>query len=92
MEVYLSRQSNGLYMLTEMRPVVATVNHSDNLDLYVPYGPDAGGVIVGDPIGLRNFCKNTLWMFGQNPPALRRLESTQIELSARLISSLGNKF
>lgn len=44
---WLSRQRNGLYMLTKGKPIKASVGTTTELDLYVP---------VGDAIGWRNMC------------------------------------
>ncbi len=50
--LYVTRQRNGLYMLSARTPVPAPVGASGVTDIYVP---------PGDPVGLRNVCP---WFVG----------------------------
>lgn len=55
MRLYVSRQRNGMYMLTRQTPLVATVDGTDQSDVYVA---------AGDPVGFRHVCPwfvSVLW-------------------------------
>ena len=52
---WLSRQRNGLYLLTQKKPILAKVGDTDEKDFYIP---------TGDGIGFRHMCEwsvKTLW-------------------------------
>ena len=72
MKLWLSRQANGMYMLTERKPIAAPVDRLDYTDLYIA---------PGDAIGIRNVCGLILGVCGV--PALKRGESVQVELEGR---------
>ncbi len=69
MQLYLSRQANGLYMLTELEPRKVLVNGTTKFDLYVP---------EGDRIGLRNLCGVSLYIL--HAEQLKRLETIKVNL------------
>jgi hypothetical protein len=75
MEVWLTRQHNGQYMLTKYKPIMAQVEGRDYKDAYV---------MPGEPIGVRNLCDAILKILNQ-PVQLKRGESVLIELSGRII-------
>lgn len=73
MELWLSRQANGSYMLTDKKPVIGEVGTTGYRDLYVA---------VGDSVGIRHMCpRGAQGLFGVK---LRRLESVRVELSGRV--------
>lgn len=75
MELYLTRQHNGLYMLTKNKPLYVTVEGRDFSDVYVS---------PGEPVGIRNFCDLILKLVGLDKP-LKRGESIKIELKGNII-------
>lgn len=76
MELYLTRQHNGLYMLTALKPILSRVEGRDFEDAYVA---------PGEPVGMRNFCDLILKLAGIEKP-LRRGETVKILLSGSLIT------
>jgi hypothetical protein len=75
MELYLTRQMNGLYMLTKYKPIICEVEGRGYKDAYVP---------CGDPIGIRNFCDTILKVVNLEGH-LNRLESVQVFLTGNII-------
>lgn len=75
MELWLTKQRNGQYMLTKYKPILAQVEGRDYTDAYV---------IPGEPIGVRNLCDAILAILDK-PTNLKRGESILIELSGRII-------
>lgn len=74
MTLWLTRQHNGLYMLTKLKPIFEVVQGREYLDAYVA---------PGEPIGMRNFCDAILSLIGLEK-ALKRGESIEIELTGKL--------
>ena len=70
MKLWLTRQHNGLYMLTANEPIFAKVEGRDFEDAYVA---------PGEPVGMRNFCDLILKLVKLDTP-LRRGEKVQIHL------------
>jgi hypothetical protein len=70
MKLWLTRQHNGLYMLTAMKPIFAKVEGRDFEDAYVA---------PGEPVGMRNFCDLILKLVKLEQP-LKRGEMIQIHL------------
>lgn len=75
MKLWLTRQRNGLYMLTANEPIITKVECRDFEDAYVA---------PGEPVGIRNFCDLILKLVGIEKP-LKRGEKVQIVLSGNLI-------
>lgn len=75
MELWLTRQMNGMYMLTYHPPVIAEVEGRGYKDAYVP---------PGDPVGIRNFCDLILKVAGLEGQ-LNRLDSVKIYLTGNII-------
>jgi hypothetical protein len=75
MELWLTRQRNGMYMLTLNKPIIADVEGRGYQDAYVQ---------PGDPIGMRNFCDLILKIVGLEGK-LNRLESIRINLEGGII-------
>ena len=75
MEVYLTRQRNGLYMLTKYKPIFTKVEGRDFEDAYVA---------PGEPIGMRNFCDLILPLVGLTKPLIRG-ESIRVELNGKIL-------
>lgn len=75
MELWLTRQMNGMYMLTFNKPIIADVEGRGYRDAYVP---------PGDPVGIRNFCDMILKVVGLEGK-LNRLESIRIKLEGGII-------
>lgn len=75
MELYLTRQHNGLYMLTKMAPVSCRVEGRDFDDAYVA---------PGEPVGMRNFCDLILKLVNIDKP-LKRGQTVRIQLSGSII-------
>lgn len=75
MEVWMTRQRNGQYMLTKYKPIMAMVEGRDYMDAYV---------VPGEPIGVRNLCDAILKMLDK-PIQLKRGESILVELAGKII-------
>lgn len=75
MELYLTRQHNGLYMLTKYEPVIMKVDGRDFEDAYI---------VPGEPVGMRNFCDLILPLVGLDKP-LKRNETIKIKINAQII-------
>ncbi len=75
MEVWMTRQRNGQYMLTRYKPIMAMVEGRDYMDAYV---------VPGEPIGVRNLCDAILKILDK-PLQLKRGESVLIELAGKVI-------
>lgn len=75
MELWLTRQRNGLYMLTQGKPIICDVQGRNYQDAYVP---------AGDPVGIRNFCDLILKVVNLEGQ-LNRLESVRIKLDGNII-------
>ena len=81
MKLYLTRQLNGLYMLTALKPTFADILGSDGkVDAYIQ---------PGEPIGMRNLCDRILILVGMNKP-LKRCTTIEIELTGKVLESLDN--
>jgi hypothetical protein len=75
MRLFLSRQGNGLYMLTAIAPKRHRVGNTSHDDLYIR---------AGEPIGYRNMCPASIEMLLPGFHPLDYLETTQIEITAKL--------
>lgn len=75
MELWLTRQRNGMYMLTHNKPIICEVEGRGYMDAYVP---------AGDPVGIRNFCDLILKVVNLEGQ-LNRLESVKIYLTGNII-------
>ncbi len=67
MKIYVSRQFNGMYMWTALRPVRRRVGRSKHDDLYVPYR---------DPLGFRNMCFDSIALL---LPGFKQLEPFEVK-------------
>jgi len=77
MKLWLTRQHNGLYMLTKNKPIFIKVEGRDYEDAYVA---------PGEPIGIRNFCDAILKLVKLDKP-LKRGQSIEVELDGKVIDS-----
>jgi hypothetical protein len=75
MKLFLSRQANGLYMLTAIRPKRHRVGNTNHDDLYIR---------AGEPIGHRNMCPASIEMPLPDFRHLEPLETTEVEISAKV--------
>lgn len=75
MKLWLTRQHNGLYMLTVKEPIFAKVDGREFEDAYIA---------PGEPVGMRNFCDLILNLLNINTP-LKRGQSIQIELKGEVL-------
>lgn len=75
MELYLTRQHNGLYMLTALKPVFSKVEGRDFEDAYLA---------PGEPVGMRNFCDLILKLVDIKEP-LKRGDTVKISLEGKLL-------
>jgi len=75
MELWLTRQRNGMYMLTYNKPIIADVEGRGYQDAYAQ---------PGDPVAVRNFCDLILKIVGLEGK-LNRLESIRINLEGGII-------
>ena len=81
MKLYLTRQLNGLYMLTALKPTFADILGSNGkVDAYIQ---------AGEPIGMRNLCDRILILVGMDKP-LKRCTTIEIELTGKVLKSLDN--
>ena len=79
MKLYLTRQLNGLYMLTALKPTFADILGSDGkVDAYIQ---------PGEPIGIRNLCDRILLVANINEP-LKRCSTVEIELTGKILKGL----
>jgi len=76
MRLWLTRQHNGLYMLTKNKPIIIKVEGREYEDAYVA---------PGEPIGIRNFCDAILKLINLDKP-LKRGQSIEILLSGEVIT------
>lgn len=74
MILYLSRQANGLYMLTAIAPKRHRVGNTRHDDLYIR---------AGEPIGYRNMCPASIDLLVPGFTHLQPLETTRVEITAR---------
>ncbi len=81
MKLWLSRQGNGLYMLTKLKPVKSKIMGTDKEDLYIQ---------PTEPVGVRNLCAVMLKVVGIENE-LELLESVKIELSGKEITQPPNQ-
>jgi hypothetical protein len=75
MKLWLTRQHNGLYMLTVKEPVFAKVDGREFEDAYI---------VPGEPVGMRNFCDLILMVLKIEKP-LKRGEKIQVELFGNVV-------
>jgi len=75
MRLWLTRQHNGLYMVTHFKPVMAKVLGRDFEDAYI---------VPGEPVGERNFCDLILKLVNLDTP-LKRGDSIEIELTGKQV-------
>lgn len=78
MEYYVTRQHNGLYMLTKNLPIKMKVEGRDFEDSYI---------VPGEPIGIRNFCDSILKLVGHEKP-LKRGQTIKISLVGSVLDLL----
>jgi hypothetical protein len=79
MKLWLTKQGNGLYMLTYFKPTIETVHGTENKkEVYI---------LPGEPIGIRNLCDRILLAisFPENAERLKSLQSIQVELTGKVI-------
>lgn len=79
MKLWLTKQGNGLYMLTYFKPTIEVVFGTENKkEVYI---------LPGEPIGIRNLCDKILIAinFPDNHEKLKTFESIQIELAGKVI-------
>lgn len=75
MRLFLTRQHNGLYMVTKNKPIFAKVEGRDFEDAYI---------VPGEPVGERNFCDLILKLVNLDTP-LRRGDTIEIELNGMVV-------
>jgi hypothetical protein len=75
MKLWLTRQRNGLYMLTVKEPIFTKVDGRDFEDAYI---------VPGEPVGMRNFCDLILKVLNIETP-LKRGEKIQVELFGNIV-------
>lgn len=74
MTLWLTRQRDGNYMLTRLRPLVTAVRGTRERDAYM---------LPGEPIGIRHLCAaGVAALIGVT---LEPLQSIQVEVSARAL-------
>ncbi len=76
MKLWLTRQRNGLYMLTVKEPIFTKVEGRDFEDAYI---------VPGEPVGMRNFCDLILVVLNIEKP-LKRGEKVQVELFGNILN------
>lgn len=73
MKLWLTRQSNGLHMLTYYKPGISNVAFSKYDDAYVQ---------PREPIGLRNLCNTILILLGVTQK-LKKLETVEVDITEK---------
>lgn len=77
MRAWLSRQFNGEFMLTRLRPSLERVIGSHHADLYVQ---------PGDPLLIRGLCEEgTEALFGPQVREIEQFDSMYVELTAQRV-------
>ncbi len=76
MKLWLTKQSNGLYMLSLFKPTTNTIKGTHKEDVYI---------IPGEPIGVRNLCSEILKVLCIENE-LQIGESIRIELTGRILN------
>jgi hypothetical protein len=76
MKLWLTRQHNGLYMLTVKEPIFTKVEGREFEDAYI---------VPGEPVGMRNFCDLILVVLNIEKP-LKRGEKVQVELYGNVLN------
>jgi len=76
MKLWLTRQRNGMYMLTKYKPVITLVEGRGYNDVYV---------VPGEPIGIRNLCDAILTLVRTDKP-LKRGESVEVLLGGKVLN------
>ena len=80
MKLWVTRQNNGLYMLTYFKPDTEIIFGSEKKDVYI---------VKGEPIGVRNLCNKIMVLIDpENKMHLEKLQSVQVELSGKVIADL----
>jgi hypothetical protein len=79
MKLYLSRQYNGMYMLTAIRPKLHRVGMSDHSDLYMR---------VGEPVGYRHMCPDSVRMLIPGFTHIKPLQTVQVDIETKLLERL----
>jgi len=74
LKLWLSRLRSGRYLITQYKPILATIGDTDVKDLYIK---------SGEPVGIPSMCSGILKLVGSKP--LKRLESVKIELEGKLL-------
>ncbi len=85
MELFLTRQSNGLFMLTVFKPTKYYLYNDTNLiqDVYIQ---------PGEPVGIRNLCRRgIIGLFGKQLALLKRLNSIKIDLVGTILEQGENE-
>jgi hypothetical protein len=75
MNLFLSRQANGQYMLTAVVPKRHRVGNTAIDDLYIR---------PGEPIGYRNMCPASVEMLLPGFRHLQPLQTIEVEISAKV--------
>ncbi len=76
MKLWLTKQNNGLYMLSYFKPVKENILGTHKEDVYI---------IPGEPIGVRNLCSEILRITNIEQE-LKVGESIRIELLGRILN------
>ena len=80
MKAFVSRQRNGLYMLTYFKPTLCKIYMSEEYDFYVK---------DGDPLGVRNLCDIILLITGA--AEINKLETIEVEFFGKVIDRTSPK-
>jgi hypothetical protein len=75
MKLWLTRQHNGLYMLTRLKPQESTILGTDKKGMYIE---------KGEPVGMLNLCDLALKVF-QLEKELDPGQSVRVELKGNLL-------
>lgn len=79
MRLWLTRQHNGLYMVTKFKPIFHKVDGRDFEEAYI---------VPGEPIGERNFCDMILKLINIDTP-MRRGDCVEIELNGSVVKNIS---
>jgi hypothetical protein len=75
MNCWLTRQRDGNFMLTALKPSVHAVRGAGFDDAYV---------VPGDPVGFRNMCAGAVSLiWGLDAGLMRRLQSCRVAITGR---------
>jgi len=80
---WLTRQANGEFLLSALRPIISQVGKTGRNDVYVR---------PGDPVGYRHMCPTSVALiWGEWTETISELESVRVTAGGELLSEIQHK-